>query len=90
MVYGFFCVWDLTKLISYAYISFWLCLLRVCGVSWSRCCQKGSGTLCNIHGLYADLDELAVAGADYDVLVCAESKVSDLRHLLKLRIPGFS
>ena len=30
-----------------------------------------------------------MAGSDYDVLVCAESKVSDLRHLSELRIPGY-
>ena len=42
-----------------------------------------------IRGLHANLDELAVAGSDYDVLVCAESKVSDRRHLSELRIPGF-
>ena len=30
-----------------------------------------------------------MAGAAYDVLVCAESKVSDCRHLSELRIPGF-
>ena len=28
-----------------------------------------------------NLDVLAEAGSDYDVLVCAESKVSDRRHL---------
>ena len=43
----------------------------------------------NISGLHANLDELAVAGSDYDVLVCAESKVSDRRHLSELRIPYF-
>ena len=43
----------------------------------------------NIRGLHANLDEMAVAGSDYDVLVCAESKVSDRRHLLEVRIPGF-
>ena len=30
-----------------------------------------------------------MAGSDYDVLVCAESKVSDRRHLSEIRIPGF-
>ena len=29
----------------------------------------------NICGLHANLDKLAVAGSDYGVLVCAESKV---------------
>ena len=38
-------------------------------------------TYVNIRGLRANLDELAVAGSDYDVLVYAESKVSDRRHL---------
>ena len=42
----------------------------------------------NIRGI-ANLDVLAVAGPDYDVLVCAESKISDRRHLSELRIPGF-
>ena len=42
----------------------------------------------NIRGLHANLNELAVAGLDYDVLVCAESKVSDRRHLSELCIPG--
>ena len=43
----------------------------------------------NIRGLHANLNELAVAGSNYDVLVCAESKVSDRRHLSEIRIPGF-
>ena len=42
----------------------------------------------NIRGVHANLDELAVAGSDYDVLVSAESKVSDHRHLSEIRIPG--
>ena len=43
----------------------------------------------NIRGLHANLDELVMAGSDYDVFVCAESKVSDRRHLSELRIPGW-
>ena len=42
-----------------------------------------------IRGLHANFDELAVAGSDYDVLVCAESKFYDPRRLSELRIPGF-
>ena len=30
-----------------------------------------------------------MVASDYDVLVCAESKVSNRRHLSELRIPGF-
>ena len=43
----------------------------------------------NIRGLHASLDELAVAGSDYDVFVCAETKVSVRRLLSELRIPCF-
>ena len=43
----------------------------------------------NIRGLRVNLDELAVAGSDYDVLDCAESKVSDRRRLSELYVPGF-
>ena len=62
------------------YLSYWLrLLLIICGdVEYS-----------NIRGLHSNWDELAVAGSDYDVLVCAESKVSDRRHLSELLIPGF-
>ena len=34
------------------------------------------------------LDELDMAGSDYDVLVCAESKVSHWCHLSEHGIPG--
>ena len=43
----------------------------------------------NFRALHVNLDELAVAGSDYDVLVCSESNISDRHHLLELRIPGF-
>ena len=39
--------------------------------------------------MFANLDELAVAGSVYYVLVCAESKVSDRSHPTELCIPGF-
>ena len=43
----------------------------------------------NIPCLHANLDELAEAGSDYDVLLCAESKISDRCHLSELSIHGF-
>ena len=43
----------------------------------------------NICRLHDNLNELAVPRSDYDVMVCAESKVSDRRHLSELRIPLF-
>ena len=43
----------------------------------------------NIRGLHDILDELGEAGSNFDVLVRAESKVSDRRHLSELPIPGW-
>ena len=44
----------------------------------------------NINGLHGNLEELAVAAAGYDVVACAETKVTNRRHLAELRLPGFS
>ena len=41
----------------------------------------------NIRGLHSNLDEFGVAGSGYEVLVFAEAKVSDRRHLSELCIP---
>ena len=35
----------------------------------------------NIRGLHANLTELSVVGSKFDVMVCAETKVSDRRPL---------
>ena len=51
--------------------------------------KRGCVLYSNIRGLHANLDELAVAGLDFDVLVCAESKVLDRNHLSEIRILGF-
>ena len=82
------------KICFFFYLSYWLRLrLIVCGDVESN---PGLGSdkrvrvlNSNIRSLHANLDELAVAGWDYDVLVCAESEVDDRRHLSELRIPCF-
>ena len=84
---------DFLKIHFFFYLSYWLrLLLIVCGDIESN---PGPGSdrsvrvlYSNNRGLHAN-SQLAVAGADYDVSVCAESKVSDRRHLSELRIPGF-
>ena len=86
---------DFLKIIFFFYLFYFLRLLSiVCGDIESN---QGTGSdrrvlvlYSNIRGLYANLDELDAAESDYDILVCAESKVSDRRHLSELRIPGLS
>ena len=82
---------DFLKINFFVYLSYWLrLLLTVCGDIVSN---PGPGSdrrvrvlYSNICGLHANLDKLAVTGSDYDVFVCAESKVPDRRHPSELRI----
>ena len=44
----------------------------------------------NVRGLSGNLSDLAVASSKYDILLCFETLVSDLRHVSELLVPGFS
>ena len=44
----------------------------------------------NVRGLSGNLSDLAVASSQYDILLCSEALVSDLRHVSELLVPGFS
>ena len=77
--------------IHFFYLSYWL-LIVCCDIESNLCPgfdRRVQVLYFNIYDLCANLDELAVAGSDYDVLVCVESKVSDRHHLSELCIPGF-
>ena len=43
----------------------------------------------NIRGLHGNLRDLSVASSTYDVLLCAETLVSNRRHMSELQIPDF-
>ena len=43
----------------------------------------------NVRGLSGNLSDLAVAPSQYDMLLCSETLVSDLRHVPELLVPGF-
>ena len=48
------------------------------------------GILCgNVRGLAWNLSDLIVASSQYSILLCSESLVSDIRHVLELLVPGF-
>ena len=44
----------------------------------------------NINGLYGNLAELGVVAKGFDIVACAETKVTQRRHSCELRLPGFS
>ena len=39
-------------------------------------------------GLAGNLSDLTVASSRYDILLCSETLVSDMRHVSKLLVPG--
>ena len=43
----------------------------------------------NVRGLSGNLSDLAVASSQYDILLCSETLVSDLRHVSELLDTGF-
>ena len=59
--------------------------------SGPRCPVPASRTiLCsNVRGLAGNLSDLTVAPSQYDILLCSETLVSDMRHVSELLVPGF-
>ena len=43
----------------------------------------------NVRGLDGNLSDLTVASSRYDILLCSETLVSDMRHVWELLVPGF-
>ena len=51
-----------------------------------QCCRV---MFTNINGLHGNRDELAIAASKFDVVACAETKVTGRRHVSELLLPGF-
>ena len=43
----------------------------------------------NVQGLAGNLSDLTVASSQYDILLCSETFVSDMRHVSEILVPGF-
>ena len=43
----------------------------------------------NVRGLAWNLSELTLASSQYDILLCSETLVSDMRHVSEVLVPGF-
>ena len=42
-----------------------------------------------MRGLAGNLSDLTVASSQYDILLCSETLVSDMRHVSEVLVPGF-
>ena len=51
-----------------------------------QCCRV---MFTNINGLHGNRDELAIAATKFDVVACAETKVTGRRHVSERLLPGF-
>ena len=43
----------------------------------------------NVRCLAGNLSDLTVAWSQYDILLCSETLVSDMRHVSEIPVPGF-
>ena len=43
----------------------------------------------NVQGLARNVGDLTVTSSQYDILLCSEILVSDMRHVSELLVPGF-
>ena len=43
----------------------------------------------NVRGLAGNLSDLTVASSQYEILLCSETLVSDMRHVSEVLVPGF-
>ena len=77
------------------HLKFYSCLiLRVPDVETNPGPRRPVAASCrimcsNVRGLSGNLSDLAVSSSQYDILLCSETLVSDLRHVSELLVPGF-
>ena len=43
----------------------------------------------NVRGLAGNLSDLTMSLSQYDILLCSETLVSDMRHVSEVLVPGF-
>ena len=60
--------------------------LRLCRIKWGE--EKHNSPSVPLSSLRG-FSDLAVASSQYDILLCSEKLVSDLRHVSELLVPGF-
>ena len=77
------------------YLIFYGCLrLRFLNVETNPGARRPSPAVCrilcsNVRGLAGNLSDLTVASSQYDILLCSETLVSDMRHVSEVLVPGF-
>ena len=80
---------------DFLYLIFYGCLrLRFLDVETNPDPRRPVPAVCrilcsNVRGLAGNLSDLTVASSQYDILLCSETLVSDMRHMSEVLVPGF-
>ena len=80
---------------DFLYLIFYGCLrLRFLDVETNPGQWRHVPDLCrilcsNVRGLAVNFSNLTVAWYQYDILLCSETLVSDIHHVLEVLVPGF-
>ena len=80
---------------DFLYLIFYGCLrLRFLDVETNPGPRRPVAAVCrilcsNVLGLSGNLSDLTVASSQYDILLCSETLVSDMRHVSEVLVPGF-
>ena len=77
---------------DFLYLIFYICLrLRFLDVETNPCLHRPVPDVCrilcsNVRGLAENLSDLTVASSQYDILLCSETLVSDMRHVSEVLV----
>ena len=80
---------------DFLYLIFYGCLrLRFLDVETNPGTRRPVPAVCrilcsNVRGLAWNHSDLTVASSQYDILLCSETLVSDMRHVSEVLVPGF-
>ena len=80
---------------DFLYFIFYGCLrLRFLDVETNPGPRRPVPAICrilcsNVRGVAGNLSDLTVASSQYDILLCSETLVSDMRHMSEVLVPGF-
>ena len=90
-----YCIVNIKELMNFLYLIFCACLrLRFLDVQTNPGLRRPVPAVCrilcsNVWGMAKNLSDLTVALSRYDILLCSETLVSDMRHVSGVLVPGF-
>ena len=90
-----YCIVDIEWIMDFFYLIFYGCLrLRFLDVETNPVPRRPVPAVCrilcsNVRGLGGNLIDMTVASSQYNILLCSETLVSDMRHVSELLVPGF-